>query len=146
MAANIPFTPSTIAYDPPRQYVLGVIPSPGSVLDVVFKQFDQTAALINRANYQKLYTTASPVTLFVSRSFVYDPNTPISEALQMCKSLTVPRMIDHAALVYSPTYLLRTLATPFDLLIRRVHDVITVNSIPIVESIMCTNGFIYVLV
>lgn len=145
MTANVPFTPAVIAYDPPRQYVLGVIPAPGSVLDVLTKEFGQSTALIYRANQQKLYTNASPVTIFVSLSFVYDPNTPISDAVQMCRSITVPRRLDRMALKYSSTYILRTLATPFDILVQNIGEMTTTNGIPIIDSIECTNGVIHVI-
>lgn len=145
MTANVPFTPAVIAYDPPRQYVLGAIPAPGSVLDVLTKEFEQTTTLIYRANQQKLYTNASPVTIFVPLSFVYDPNTPVSDAVQMCRSITVPRRLDRMALKYSSTYVLRTLATPFDILVQNIGGTTTINGIPIINSIECTNGVIHVI-
>ena len=145
MTTNLPFTPSVIAYDPPRKYVLGVIPAPGSVLDIVENDFKQIAALIIRANQQKIYTTTSPVTIFVSASFVYDPNILISEAVQMCRSVTVPRRLDRMALKYSAEFTLRTLATPFDILIQNIGDVTIVNNRPVVRTIDCTNGVIHVV-
>lgn len=147
MIANVPFTPAVIAYDPPRQYVLGVIPAPGSVLDVLTNdsKFDQTASLIYRANQQKLYTNKSPVTVFASNSFTYDPDTLISDAVQMCRSITVPRRLNRVALRYSPTYVLRTLSTPYDILVQNFGQTTTINDKPIVDSIECTNGVIHTI-
>jgi hypothetical protein len=145
MTANVPFTPAVIAYDPPRQYVLGVIPAPGSVLDILTQQFKQTSSLIYRANQQKLYTNVSPVTIFVSMSFVFDPNTPVSDAVQMCRSITVPRRLNRTALRYSSTYLLRTLSSPFDILVQNNGQTTTINHVPIIDSIECTNGVIHII-
>lgn len=145
MTANVPFTPAVIAYDPPRQYVLDVIPSPGSVLDVLTKEFKHIASLIYRTNQQKLYTNISPVTVFVSSSFIYDSNTPISDALQMCRSITVPRRLNRTALRYSPTYILRTLSTPYDILVQNFGQITTINNSPIIGTIECTNGVIHII-
>ena len=145
MTANVPFTPAVIAYDPPRQYVLGSIPAPGSVLDVITNQFKETAALVYRSNQQKLYTTASPVTIFVSESYIYDPKTPVSDALQMSRSITVPRRLDRTALRYSSTFILRTLSTPTDILVQNIGQTTLINNMPIVDTIECTNGVIHII-
>ena len=143
MAATIPFTPATIPYDPPRQYVLGVIPAPGSVLDVIVRDFPNIAELVNRAGLAKLYTTDNPVTIFVPTSYVYDPMMLTSDAVKLCRALTIEKTLYR--LEYSPSYVLKTLASPNDLYIEKCGGCTTVNGTPLIASITCTNGIIHVI-
>ena len=145
MTATVPFTPSTIAYDPPAQYILTIVPAPGSILDVVTKQFPNTASLIYKASQQKLYTTDNMVTLVISKSFTYNPHILTSRAIDICRSITVNRKLNFSALRYSPLFILRTLANPVNLLISTIDNITYINDNPVLYSIECTNGIIYVV-
>jgi len=146
MTAPISFTPSTIPYDPPTKYVLAVIPKPGSVLDAVTIYFPNVAALIRKANQQKLYTTDNPVTLIISQSFVFDSLISTSTAVNMCRSMTINRNLNIEALHYSPIFKLRTLNDPSNVIVSTdTHGIIRINGNPILYSIECTNGTIHVL-
>lgn len=143
MSANIPFTPSVVQYDPPRAYVLDIVPTVGSVLDRL-RMFTDFYALVERSGQQKLYNV-SPVTVFVPRKFVFDYDMTQSDAIEYVRMLTVTKRLNSTAMKYSPVYILKTMATSFSMTIESSALVTTVDSVPITESYECLNGCIHVL-
>lgn len=143
MSANGPFTPSVLRYDPPRTYVMGLVPTPGSVLDTL-SMFREFYLLVEKSGQQRLYNV-SPVTVFVPRNFVFDPKMTVSDAIHTLRMLTVVKRLDRTALRYSQIYVLKTMATPFDLLVETDINTVSVNSVPVTESFDCTNGTVHVL-
>lgn len=145
MSANGPFTPSVFPYDPPTSnYVLGIVPTPGSVLDALLSINENLYRLVKKSGQERLYNV-SPVTVFVPRKFHFNENVSPAESLNLLRSMTVMKILTPASLRYSPVYLLKTMATPYDMVIETNFSSITVNSVPVTESFECTNGVIHVL-
>jgi hypothetical protein len=145
MAANIPFTSD---HDNRDKTSASIQQHHGSVLDILDRLFPDVSSIVHRSGLQALYTSNS-VTMFVPEKIVYDRkpvNMSIVDAIQFCRNMTAVRYLDRIALNYYGKFVLKTLATPYDLTIESFpNGLITVNGSTILSSIQCQNGYIHVL-
>lgn len=135
-----PYTEATIRYEPNVATYTPVVKS-SSILGVLQDVFPATYNLVVRANFESRYASAYPNTLFVSKSYRYNPRIPKYEAIRELRDRNVPRNIDDAALFSA-----RNMRLKSDGYNDIVIDGTTANGLPILYSIKCSNGSIYVTV
>jgi hypothetical protein len=141
MTACGPYSLATITYEPENFFYVPVLDE-RTVLGVLAKHFAPTYGLVKRAGLEKMYASPYPVTLFV-REQLFDPPSDKTQAVEMCRSSTCARKIDAAALKTSACLVLKTLASPLDILVENFGTI--ANGSKIVTEIVCSNGIIHVL-
>lgn len=143
MAANIPYT--SIFSDHGDESPCRTELHNDSVLNILHHLFPDIAAVIHRSGLETLYESKT-ITIFLPEGYKYDKNISISDAVRFCQSMTCVRYLDRVALNYYTKFILKTLASPYDLTIESFpNGLITVNGSPILTSIKCANGFIHVV-
>lgn len=136
-----PYSLATITYEPRDSFFVPVIDEK-SILGVLFKNFLPVYSTVKKAGLEKMYATSYLVTLFVDEK-LFDGITSTNEAVELCRAYTCPRRIDDIALKTSKCLVLKTMASPFDILIENYGK--TANGKKITETIFCSNGIIHVL-
>lgn len=118
----------------------------GTVLDGLERSFHDVSAIVHRSGLLSLYSSNHHVTVFVPHKIIYDDNMSKFDAIQFCRNITCVRYLDRTALNYYGKFVLKTLATPYDLIIESFpNGIVTVNGYVIISSIKCDNGYIHVV-
>lgn len=139
MTAYGPYTEATLIYEPTYSYYIPVVEST-SMIKIINDMYPEIYKVMHAANYIKKYAAESyKNTFFLSTNFQYSPDI---NAVEYCKSCTIPRCIDLRALDSSNEILLNTELD--HILIKKSNDKLYANGRQILNSIICSNGIIYV--
>lgn len=141
MTACGPYSLATIPYEPQNVFYAPALDE-RTVLGVLAKRFPATYALVQKAGFEKMYASPYAVTLFASEREALRVDSK-NAAVERCRSHTCARRIDAAALKTSACLVLKTMASPLDLLIENFGE--RANGAQIVGEIVCANGIIHVL-
>ena len=142
MSANIPYTS---IFDNHHRRESPPTVERGTVLDVLERSFPDVASIVHRSGLQSLYTS-NYVTMFIPDRVIVENTMSTFDAVQYCRNITSVRYLDRVALNYYPKFVLKTLATPYDLIIESFpNGSIKVNGSDVISSIQCHNGYIHVV-
>ena len=136
-----PYSLATITYEPKNLFFVPVIDEK-SILGVLFKRFPLVYSTIKKSGLEKMYASSYFVTLFVDEK-LFDGKSSMNASVDLCRAYTCPRLINDIALKTSKCLVLKTMASPFDILIENYGKI--ANGKKIIESISCSNGIIHVL-
>lgn len=142
-----PYSLATIIYEPNNISFIPVL-NERTILGVLTKYFPATYKIINLAGFEKMYSSPYPTTLFVNEPLNKIIVTNLTDtdknlAIQLLRSHTCSKKIDATALGTSNVLILKTMATPVEILIEDYGD--KANGRKIVKEIQCSNGIIHVL-
>lgn len=129
--------------DPPKPIEVA---RPGTLLDIIAKQFPNFLALIKKANLEPLYSTVG-----YKKYTVFVPNVPFplldpDTAYRLCKNSTTNGALNLATLRSSQMYTLDTLSPQNNLFVETNTCGTQIRGKKILlADIMCTNGIIHVI-
>ena len=135
---------ATIMYEPKNSFYVETS-TPNTILSFINNNFPELAKLIKFCNVEKYYNASQNITFFLPINFTTTRTNDRGKALQYIKALTLPYFLNEDSLASSQVYVLKTLSATNDIIVNCIADKITVNSIPVIDSIRCCNGLIYLL-
>lgn len=138
-----PYSEATLIYEPQSVFILGAVPTPGTIFEFVGRNFPSIFKTIQLARFSKFFNDSDDISLFIFSGI--ECPSDIQHAVELCRSLSINKRIGPESLKCSPCLILKTNHCSSNLIVKSDGVNVTINGQALIDCVECSNGIVHIL-